>query len=693
MGRYEWLLSHRFTNEGRLKHQWHQALNELDIHARLAKLRLVQQLLKHQTKFLDLWLPFLDSFLAPAHFSVLTEADVKEVERMGYFLSETSSEHHYVEEIWNRAIAAYWSIGADAQAQSLLTRMFYASSKSEWKGWSAWQLAESHASADEHLDIYIQYLQSSSTQTYSKQMLAILANVCNINFDSAAVHLKRAKKLSDRLIANGIHVSGKWKAGAFYTLIVKKQPLDAVELFIRALMDDDSDSDIFCGLVAASIQSDQFAYASTIAHAAKKFTSPIILGMVKLFTVLQWLNNQDDSKHPPCTVQDIEPLKNLDLQKYIGDKTDIVIGRLYLLEGNSQKAANILYSVATKHPEQQQWKYYLTWAALLANDHANLSHYLTSTTSIWTGRWTIASLVLDAAPTLTEWYLAFTQLENAIDVKHAYAQYIKARVALVRLHIPEVITSVMHNGSLEENMEALRIILACAFYRRDNALFAKLLILPLFYRLPIPDQDLWRGLYEFCTRNNTQGRALLEESYKNFGYQRVALILAVHYLEWNMLQEAKHYLDYVGIGRDNPKVTMLRAYIAEQEGDDQRAVEVYKKLLKQGETRAHYALGNFYLHQTKYKQAVEAFNLAQKEKFSTLPENYTTTALYTDFVVDPKSTDLWQKIETLESSQKPLWLRWNAFITRIWYGNLNDAVTTCNLITPMLEYSGVQKRL
>ena len=681
-----------FTSEGRLKLQWQQALAEANVYIRLAKLRLVQQqLLANEAKFVHLWLPFLDSFLSPTHFMALTKADIKEVEGMGDFLLEASLEDCHPEEIWRRAIHVYRSTDADNQACALLTRMFYrAEVKSEWRDWAAWQLAESNACANEHLDVYVQYLQSSSAQSYAKQMLTILAKACNVNFDSDYACIERAKELATRLIANGIDASGKWKANAFYALLVKRKPRDAIELFMQALTNNEGDNDTLCGLVVASIQCDCFEYATEITQAAKKFTSPIIVGLLTLFSALQWLNNQSNDKYSPSNAKDIELLKGIGLQTYVGGKLDFVIGRLYLLEGNAHKAANILRPVVAKHLEHPQWKYYVIWADLLINDDANLAHNFASSTT-WSGNWTIASLVLDTEPTIAEQHLATSQLKRAVNTKHPYAHYIKARLALIHMHVSEAVAWVMHDGSLEENMEALRIVLASAFYRRNTQLLAKLIELPLFYRLPFPDQDLWRGLCHFSTKNNAQGRALLADSYKKFGYRRVALVLAVHYLEYDMLQEAKRFLNQVGTGKDNSKVALLRAYVEEREGDVQRAVATYKTLLKQGEARAHYALGNYYLHQAKYSQAVEEFNNGLNEKNSTLPNDCTVIALCASFVINPKPVNLWYELESLEPSQRQTWLWWNAFLARLWYGSASDAVATCDLIMPMLEYLGVER--
>ena len=203
--------------------------------------------------------------------------------------------------------------------------------------------------------------------------------------------------------------------------------------------------------------------------------------------------------------------------------------------------------------------------------------------------------MLDAGFTVAERNLTSSCLNKAINKKHTYARSIKARLALVHLYPLEDVEWIAHDGSLEEDMEALRIALGSAFYKRNNELLAKLIDFPLFHRLPMPDRFLWRGLHQLSLKNYARGRKYLTEACDKFDYQRAALILTVHYLECNMLQEAKLFMKKVRTGTNNSKIVLLRAYIEEQEGKGENAYSIYKKLLQRGETRAQYALGNYYV--------------------------------------------------------------------------------------------------
>ncbi len=299
--------------------------------------------------------------------------------------------------------------------------------------------------------------------------------------------------------------------------------------------------------------------------------------------------------------------------------------------------------------------------------------------------------MLDADPTVAERHLASSCLENAINKKHTYARSIKARLALVHLYPLEDVEWIAHDGSLEEDMEALRIALGSAFYKRNNELLAKIMDFPLFHHLPMPDRLLWRGLHQLSLKNYAQGRKYLMEACDKFDYQRAALILTVHYLECNMLQEAKLFMKKVGNGTNNSKIVLLRAYIEEQEGNGETAHATYKKLLQRGETRAQYALGNYYLRKAYYKDAIQAFRSVLNEKTYTHPDDLTVITLCTTFMVEPRRVNLWNELEHLDASQKQMWLWWNASLAQLWYGNVPDIIAIFDLLFPMLEYSGPKK--
>ena len=346
----------RLTSEGRLKYQWQQAMAERDVQIRLAKLRLIQeQLLTNQTKFVHVWLPFLNDFLSSTHIYMITEKDMQEVEEMGSILFHTSLEknHRIAEEIWRLAVYSYTLRGEEVQVCALLARMFHSPSiKNEWRDWAAWQLAERGASDDNHLSIYMYCIQRSTMRTSSNPMLTILARVCCVNFDSDIAQLKRAKELSAYLVTSKIKITEKWKASGFYALLVEHTPLEAIQLFMQVITEGNDDIDVVCGVIAASIQSGHFEHLTKITHIAKKFTSPIITRLLKFADVLQWLDNQYESEYPPSTAQDIELLKDLELYKYLDDVIDVAAGRLYLLEGNGYKASEILHEVIARRPEQ-----------------------------------------------------------------------------------------------------------------------------------------------------------------------------------------------------------------------------------------------------------------------------------------------------------------------------------------------------
>src|SRR5207245_628448 len=67
-------------------------------------------------------------------------------------------------------------------------------------------------------------------------------------------------------------------------------------------------------------------------------------------------------------------------------------------------------------------------------------------------------------------------------------------------------------GTIEEDLEALRSVLGYAFYTKDQQKMGQLILLPLFQRLPLTDQEMWRGLHALIMGDQAQGSAKLEKA-------------------------------------------------------------------------------------------------------------------------------------------------------------------------------------
>ena len=701
-----------FTSEGRLKNQWARALADPDPASSLNRLRAVQQRLREKpTAFAHLWMPFLNTFLDATRVRALTDGDLTASTEMGNALVGLASLQVRPEEIWARIVVAHDARGEERQARALLTRIYNAqSTSSEAKERCARDLARRGARGDEHLDIYVDYLQRVTRPDEETDALKLLATIFAVDFDSGTVRLRRAGEVAERLAKRRIEIAGLRTALALHSLLIEQNPAKAARDFETALQVNRNDRVALVGLLAASIRNGAYGNIAGIAQSIKHLaTDAVVAGLVKLSATLHWLDSYVITGSSPADTKSLENLKGLDLKRYVGDVVDVAIGRLHLLEGNAQRAAEVLLPLVDRHPEQPSWGYYAAWAAALVGDHKGVARRF-SALAKWSGRWTVACLLLDADPALAEENKVYLHLGEMSKMPgtRVYAPIIEARVALARSSPPAIVKWEVgsETGTIEEHLEALRTVLGCAIYTRDSAAMVQAIALPLFKRLPLADQVMWRGLQALLAGDQVQGRALLEEAAIKFGYRRAALVLAVHFLEQNKVSEAKQFLERAAAGRTDAKLALLRAYIDGCEGRTERAAGQFEKLVAHGEPRAHYALGNLYLERAEQarrasqsdstrlyrEQAAGAFGAALKTVKRSLPTDCEALANCATFVAHPKSptaiVGIQRALEGLDASRRRPWLIWHAALAQIWYGKPSEVAAACEEVLALLEDVG-----
>ena len=98
-----------------------------------------------------------------------------------------------------------------------------------------------------------------------------------------------------------------------------------------------------------------------------------------------------------------------------------------------------------------------------------------------------------------------------------------------------------------------------------------------------------------------------------------------------------------------------------------------------------------YLHKAYYKDAIQAFRSVLNEKIYTQPDDLAVITLCTTFMVEPNRVNLWNDLEHLDTSQKQMWLWWNASLAQLWYDNTPDVIAIFDLLFPMLEHLGPKK--
>ncbi len=259
--------------------------------------------------------------------------------------------------------------------------------------------------------------------------------------------------------------------------------------------------------------------------------------------ITQWLDSSTIEGPPPLTSRDIKLLSTFKIRSSTGDFIDTILGRLYLLEGRADLAANVFRDFLTHHPDQLRWNYYATWADMLSGSNNNLMKRWNNVAA-WSGHWTIACLLLDIDPTIDSKLNLRDKLINLVRANAAYAPVIRARLALINDTRPSTLQWRLGQGSIEEDMEALRTMLGVAFYVANYVQMAQLLATPLFQRLPIADQQMWQGLHLLYTGQQIQGEAILQKAATQYNYQRAKLILAAYLLKQRKRQYVKDCVNF-----------------------------------------------------------------------------------------------------------------------------------------------------
>jgi len=240
------------------------------------------------------------------------------------------------------------------------------------------------------------YFYLGKLEHYDKetQILNILADVYNIDFDSDQILIKRAANLAEKLIKKRINLNGIRTALGIHALKIKRDPALAINHFRKAYNSESNKLFSLTGIITAWVQNGEHDKVETLAEKALKINNPVITGLIRLSETINWLENFSVTGPLPWGTKDIT---NFQLGKYVGDVVDKVLGRLFLLEGNSKKASGIFTALVDKYPEDSNIKYYAAWAAILSNDREALKSVI-KTSQNCQAAWAVAQIAVDYDP-------------------------------------------------------------------------------------------------------------------------------------------------------------------------------------------------------------------------------------------------------------------------------------------------------
>lgn len=691
----------RFTKEGRIKNHWARALEESDPAKRRRRFgRVQQELASDPAAFSHLWLPFLDSLLEAPRVRDLSSSDLAKIEVMGEALSGLDLDLRPTD-IWWRLVFAYDARRERQPAENLLTKICLSpTSSNEMKLRCARSLARRGATGKVHLDLYVACLRGITDPAAEKGIFALMARVCNVDFDTDKASLNQAADLARQLEKSRIQVHGGQRAIGLQSLLVKRNFPEAAVQLDKAWQEDRRDEVAQVGLLSALIQQADHDRVAKIKAEAGTLDDSMISGLFHLSASLNWLEDWNLAGPPPVAAGDLE---GRNLAKFVGTLSlDMALGRLYLLEGNASRASQILTPLADRIPSQPRWHYYVTWAAALAGERNLTPHY--SRLPQWPGRWSVTCLLWDLDPGLATETGFMTSLDEA---PSPHLDLVKARLSLARGIVPPAGFGYESSAAtLEEKLEGLRTVLGYEVFIGNHKGLAQHLASPLFARLPKADQVMWLGLDSLIQGNLSQGRTLLGEAANRLGHPRASLALAAHLLEnhTNQLDEPNMLLDRLASRGQHPKIDLLRAYLYNRKGRSGKTQEILEGLAARKEPKAFFALGDFYLRlaeearQNKdleklrlYRdQAAKAFRTAWQEGSEVLPNECEILAICAEFLAYPDRcaaslANLSQGLQNLKSDRLPPWAVWTALLSCFNQGGPAEAAAITPSVLKLLD--------
>jgi len=689
-----------FTRVGRLKNKWARGLADPDAARGLSRLRQVREkLTESPAAYTYLWAPFLDSFLERDRIQSLEESDFNALIEMGALLVDMPGTEIRPEDVWQRVISAFDARGEERQARALLTRVYNApSTTDEVKNRCALDLARRGAKGDEHLNIYVKHLQGSTDLTREQEVTKLLTDFFSLDFNVDQVRLKRAGEAAQNFLDRKVHIPGMQTVLGLYALQIMHDPALASTHFASTLKDSPNDRVAVTGLLSSLIRQGEHRKAEKLALSKAHSSDLTIVGLMKLNAAMHWLDVLDIPKCPSVAASD---LGGLNLELFVGEVIKAVTGRLYLLEGNARRAAELLGPYADSKPKDPRWNYYAAWASVLCGDSDAAAKRLSALAG-WPGRWTIACILLDLAPNEEERAKIQSHFTH---VPKEYRSVVDWRMAYTRFEELPELKWTPGSGSLEEDLEALRTVAGRAFYTRDREALTGTIAMPLFERLPLVDQLVWRALDALLSGDETKGRALLEESAVKHSYARAGIILSVHLLEQKKTAEAAQLIEHTAINRSDRRVELLRAYLVASGGKREAAMKRLDRLIAQGVGRAHYALGNLLLHSAVEarkvgredrvrlfrEQAAGAFAKALDAEKLALRVECKVLASCTAFMLDPAQgakacADL--TALQVDSSRIRPWALWMVVVANLWKGDSSRIGWLSNLALELIEQAG-----
>ncbi|MFF1689989.1 MULTISPECIES: hypothetical protein [unclassified Streptomyces] len=548
------------SRRGRLENAWASALADADARAGLAGLRAVLTgIEEYPDRTADLWPSFQQSFLGPRFLPLVEAADLDRLAQAGERLAAEGriGLHQSWVPLADAALARSGAGDRDF-AVSLYTRLYRSAFvHEESRSIAATALARLGADQDDQLAIYVDIFRRYAT--VPPEVHQVVGRLLSAGFADETGRVERAYAFAGQLSAAGLRLAGLDRTLGLGALLLHRETADAADHFTRACTADPTDGEALRGLIAARLHSGAYAEALAAVRGRQAVLTPRGAELTDLCRMLEWLELDPGRDGPPGPATPA-PLTAVRLAT-IGEGGDnrpwgrYALGRAQLLEGNADLAVKNLVVVADAFPDRPDLGYHAAWAQLLCGEREEAGRRCRTLLADGDARaWPLGCLLTDADPGHRPTAVERAAMQGA---GHAFTAVVAARLRLAEGQEPGVDLAWdplgAEGATVPELLEALRTLLGIevAGGRRNAA--GHLTALSLFGRLPLPEQQLWRGLLALPD-DPDRARSLLEQA-RGQGHDRATLVLAVTELHAGHPDRAAELLE----GARGPKAELVRA--------------------------------------------------------------------------------------------------------------------------------------
>jgi tetratricopeptide (TPR) repeat protein len=269
---------------------------------------------------------------------------------------------------------------------------------------------------------------------------------------------------------------------------------------------------------------------------------------------LRWLDGDGENHSQPASAAQLNPDH---LRPWVGWLADFAIARLRLIEGDNTGASGDFDRLAEQHPREPRIAYYGAWADYLTGKH-DLARKWLHPHQNWSGAWTLICRAWDADPESPSQQEASAILGR---LGPEVSRMLLLRKSSCGNEPLATLLAGMPAGSLEEDLEAHRIILGNACLRRDIPAFETALNRPLSRLLPASDLRFWQAAQFWLNGDTSKARRLFEEAAGTLSHPRAGWALAILHAQADEKDQAQEWTERALSHRHDANTEAWRSWL------------------------------------------------------------------------------------------------------------------------------------